>query len=152
MDKDARIKELEMAIIAANNALRAGEGINLLYYLDEEDAEAFRVIKSVIDDEAEERLPQMAYTTNQIPETVRLRDCPLCLAPPQISRAERDGFDVWAIVCPDCGLQMIGNRVEGIGLDGLNMVEVTKPGDDFDELVALWNNLKAAEAGKGGKS
>lgn len=72
------------------------------------------------------------------------------MAPPQIFRAELEGHDVWAIACPDCGLQMIGRRVEGIGLEGLNMIEVTKAGDDLDELVALWNgDSKAAEAGKG---
>lgn len=81
----------------------------------------------------------MGTSTSPIPETVALRDCLKCLAPPQIFRTEIGGREVWAIVCPDCGLQMIGRRVEGIGLEGLNMIEVTRPGDDLDELVALWN-------------
>lgn len=55
-------------------------------------------------------------------------------------RAEIDGNDKWFIVCPQCGFQLVGRRVEGLAIDGYAVVEVTKHGDDYDMLVELWNS------------
>lgn len=82
----------------------------------------------------------MAQYTRPSPETVRLKDCPHCMASPQIFRAEYQDGDKWVIACPDCGYQFVGQRVEGLGLDSRNLVPVTKPGDTFDEMVERWNH------------
>jgi len=97
----------------------------------------------------------MASITRPAPENVALRTCPVCMAPPQVFRGTDHKGDLWCIVCPDCGFQIIGKRVEGLALAGRDLVEVTKPGDDFYEMVEMWNNPKKAEepkaaaAGKG---
>jgi hypothetical protein len=58
-------------------------------------------------------------------------------------RAEVEGLPVWAIVCPECGYQLVGKRVEGLTLAGMDIIETLKTGDDSAELVTLWNNLEA---------
>lgn len=74
------------------------------------------------------------------PETVSLKECPApCLHPPVLMRVERDGLPRWAISCPQCGRGMIGNRIEGFDLDGMNMVNVLKTGDDLERMVERWN-------------
>ena len=88
----------------------------------------------------------MATFTRPTPETAVLRLCPVCMAPPQIFRGEIEGNDVWVICCPDCGNQMIGKRMEGLGLVNRDIIASLKPGDDFDEMVTLWNNV---DTGKG---
>lgn len=47
-----RIKELEVAIIEANDALQGGEGVSLLYYFNDYEWEqtSIRVIKELIND------------------------------------------------------------------------------------------------------
>jgi hypothetical protein len=81
----------------------------------------------------------MAHITRKSPETAILRACPVCMASPQLFRAELHGADKWVIACPDCGYQMVGRRVEGLALAAQDLVAVTKPGDDFDEMVERWN-------------
>jgi len=81
----------------------------------------------------------MATATRKTPEAVYLKDCVICLAEPRIFKAELNNQEKWAIVCPDCGFQMIGRRVKGLAMEGLDVIEVTKVGDDFDEIVSLWN-------------
>jgi hypothetical protein len=91
----------------------------------------------------------MANLTQPIPRVAHLRQCPRCMALPQIFRAEQYGKDLWVISCPDCALLVAGTRVEGLSLVERDLVEVTKPGDCFDEVVDTWNDLKTAEtAGK----
>jgi hypothetical protein len=87
----------------------------------------------------------MANLTQPAPRKADLRICPRCMAPPQIFRAEQSGKDLWVISCPDCALLVAGKRVEGLCLANRDLVEVTKPGDMFDETVGAWNGLKAAD-------
>ena len=78
------------------------------------------------------------------PSTATLKDCRYCATPPQIFRAENNG-DKWAIVCPGCGHQLVGRRVEGFDLAGTDIVHVTKHGDDFDRMVEMWNNSEVGQ-------
>jgi hypothetical protein len=87
----------------------------------------------------------MASITRPAPRIANLRTCLRCGAPPQLFRAERGGKDLWCISCPDCALMVGGRRVEGLALGGQNLVEVTKPGDMFDEIIEKWNNLTTAD-------
>lgn len=86
----------------------------------------------------------MSYAT--VPKLAHLVDC-RCGGKPQVLRITIDGVDKWAFVCPECAKSMIGARVEGFVLSSRDLVEVTKPGDMFDNLVELWNGH--ATAGEG---
>lgn len=70
---------------------------------------------------------------------VLLKDCPACHHPPQMYRARHNDEDKWVIACPECGYNLVGRRVEGFALDGTDIVEVLKEGDDCDRLIDRWN-------------
>jgi predicted RNA-binding Zn-ribbon protein involved in translation (DUF1610 family) len=74
------------------------------------------------------------------PKAAYLKDCKICGSSPQVLRTEKnDMSEAWAFVCPSCGFQIVGRRCEEYALDGINLVDVTKAGDDFDTMVMLWN-------------
>jgi predicted RNA-binding protein with PUA domain len=75
------------------------------------------------------------------------------LAAPVVYKAEGPQGDIWVFGCPDCGLHIVGKRVEGLALGGRDLIEVTKPGDAFDGMVEVWNTMTAAGvAGKGNEN
>lgn len=73
------------------------------------------------------------------PTEVAVKNCRRCNTSPVIFRATCEANDVWVIACPCCGLQIVGKRVEGLSLDNMELVEVTKHGDDLDDLIKIWN-------------
>jgi hypothetical protein len=86
----------------------------------------------------------MASITQPTPQVVHLQSCPVCLSVPGVYKAEMAQGEVWVFGCPDCGLHIVGKRVEGLALGGRDLIEVTKPGDCFDDMVEIWNTMTAA--------